>query len=440
MWYLVQGDFLQLPPVCDDPIYANLQSKPALKQLGQTIWELFLKDVWVLDKMVRQDPNSKWAVELDKLRDEHQLHGTEPNTRANLDFWNNLWVGRKKGEWKDAETDNKTCILCAQRRDVVQYNTKYLESRKNIHKFVVNATTGSKKHVKGMISLINPCLYVSKGSIVKLTRNIAPELMLYNGSRGNVVDVVYSPDENGYHCDGMQNAFIIVDFKEYVGPPMWKGAPATWVAIERCTLKCENKCCSRTGYPLMVGKADSIHCSQGMTIGDGQQFERVLGKWSGEMEKKIGPGLFYVFASRCKSIDNVALVDQMTRSDLRSIASTHGFLATKTQDEKLRRLARVQKEARKLQYKTDNPKDHIELGSIEDLKVRMHWFYTTCKEKYALNGKTGTEVTTKERIAHACLDQWKESFVTHMQFDFEDQPVQRRDNAVRRASKRGTKQ
>ena len=422
--YKQQGDYLQLPPVHDEPIYARMTNKSTLKQRGQLAWNSFTNDVWVLDEQVRQMDDPEWGKELDKCRDADALRGTVEKHNQSVSFWNDRWIvnaQEKDASWKDCRTDNTTCILAARRRDVKTYNFNYLKCRTNIHKFV-SAASGTTKHKKGMISSINPCLYVSKDSIVKLTINIAPELMLYNGSRGRVVDVIYEPSDNGYKKNGTQNAMIIVDFKEYVGPPLWAGAPKTWVAIDRSTLNCDSHCCSQTGYPLMVGKADSIHCSQGMTIGAGKEFERVLVKWSSAMENAIGPGLFYVAASRCKCKENVAFEEKLSRACIGSIAMSTRFKETKTQDERLRAAAEQQRTARKVEFVRLNRNDQIEYGSREDLKLRMHWFYKTCQKKHALpnpNERTAGSVPLppKTKIIYDCLEQWRASFEKEFQFD-----------------------
>ena len=171
----------------------------------------------------------------------------------------------------------------------------------------------------------------------------------------------------------------------------------------------------------MVGKADSIHCSQGMTIGKGQQFERVLGKWSGQMEKKIGPGLFYVFASRCKSVDNIALHDKLSMQCVQSIASTDRFKTTLHQDQKHRHYAKEHRLKRIQKFATLNPHDPATLGSKEDLKLRMHWLYTTCKEIHKPATHTDTNSHSPMRAeVNKCLAQWRQSFLNEFRFDFDE--------------------
>ena len=434
---------MQLPPVNDNQIFDNMQHKSDLCQLGKAAWDVFKKDVYVLDQPVRQDANSVWGKQIQKLRSADELHGDKTKEAASLAFWNSRCHKRLDSDvWGNALVDNVTCVLAAKRVDVQRFNVAYLNARVDVHKFI---STGHGNHKEGMIKLVNTALCVSKDSIVKLTTNLNPEYNLYNGSRGTVVDIVYDPTDaehgTGYRKDGTQYATIIVDFKEYTGPVLWTGAPRTWVAIQRVGMNCDDKrrCCERVGYPLQVGKADSIHCSQGMTCGEGEQFARVLGLWSGLMEQKIGPGLSYVLASRCKKMENFALSQPFSTSELKQIATGRKFAKIKAHDEALRSLARGQKKSRANAFRqtsvksTDsrNSTSKIELGSQEDFKLRMHWFYKVCREKC---GEANGEVAKNIEI-QACLAQWRASCLSTTGFDLDIPYTKRQTRVVRRSTR-----
>ena len=72
------------------------------------------------------------------------------------------------------------------------------------------------------------------------------------------------------------------------------------------------------GIPLCCGKADTVHSAQGVTIGRGKALERCLLYWSLDAEGKW-PGVFYVGASRVKTIDCLALHNPFNRSDAVSV-------------------------------------------------------------------------------------------------------------------------
>ena len=452
---VLAGDPLQLPPVFDDQIFTNMIHKSDLKRSGQTVYDLFKEDIYVLDQPVRQSSTSVWAQELQKLRNPTMLHGTSARLDETVEYWNRRALNRlPQLNWENAMTDNVTCVLAATKRKVHQFNSDYLKVRQNIHRFI-SVDNAPRGHKDGMMKRVNPSLCVSKDSIVKLTININPEYNLYNGSRGTVVDIVYDPDQDdlpednglGYRSSGLQNAMLIVDFKEYSGPALWDGAPATWVAIQRVELCCDNdtRCCKRRGYPLMVGKADTIHCSQGMTIGIGEQFRRVVGWWTGRMEQNIGPGLWYVLASRCKTMEDFALLEKFTKTSIKTIATGRKFGAIKLHDDTLRSLARTQRKARADSFANTQKKSvqqskksaTVEFGSQQDLVLRMHWFYKTCREKMA--GMPSD--TAKSREINACLNQWRQSFKKVAKRDFDEfEFVKRTTNvkAPRRRSARAT--
>ena len=69
----------------------------------------------------------------------------------------------------------------------------------------------------------------------------------------------------------------------------------------------------------MIGKADTIHSAQGVTVGRGQALKHVLLKWSREWEVKT-PGLFYTGASRAKDITAMALAGPLSVRDVQSIS------------------------------------------------------------------------------------------------------------------------
>jgi hypothetical protein len=143
---------------------------------------------------------------------------------------------------------------------------------------------------------------------IKLTTNICPELMLCNGSRGVIVDIIY-PGDSGYvppprqvEADGedsqQQPVFpiVIVDFPDYCGPRLLTdeveaAAHPTLVPIVARALPCDSKCCTRFGLPLVCGKADTVHSAQGITIGRGHALERCLLVWNAKMESRW-PGIF----------------------------------------------------------------------------------------------------------------------------------------------------
>ena len=110
---------------------------------------------------------------------------------------------------------------------------------------------------------------------------------------------------------------VVVEFPEYSGPAWFHteryadgGVVGVdrrrWVPVPPQTRRCERGCCSRTGVPLVVAKAGSCHCCQGMSCGTGKAIEGVVGFWSADAEKRW-PGILYVLASRCGRAEHLRL-------------------------------------------------------------------------------------------------------------------------------------
>lgn len=123
--------------------------------------------------------------------------------------------------------------------------------------------------------------------MVKLTINHVPELMLFNNSRGIVRGILYA-DGHGY--DPRSVPILMVDFPEYVGPALNEDMAAKgqgkWIPIAQVERRCDCRSCSRTGLPLAIGKCDSIHCTQGLTIGKKKSIKRLVLKWSIATERR----------------------------------------------------------------------------------------------------------------------------------------------------------
>lgn len=111
---------------------------------------------------------------------------------------------------------------------------------------------------------------------------------------------------------------VIVRFPEYSGPPIEGCTDSKLVAISPCEVRCEKRCCTRTGFPLVCGKAETIHKCQGSTIGEGHALERIVIHWEKDMEVKM-QGLFYTSTSRATDSSAAKLDFTLTRDDIKSL-------------------------------------------------------------------------------------------------------------------------
>jgi hypothetical protein len=119
---------------------------------------------------------------------------------------------------------------------------------------------------------------LAKGAIVMLLLNQIVEKRLSNGSIGTVVKIVYR-NAAGPRESGALPLYVIVDFPDAdiaEEDKFFPDLPRTCIPIEPVTLRCEKKCCSVTTVPLRVCKAITIHKAQGISIGPGNVWERVV--------------------------------------------------------------------------------------------------------------------------------------------------------------------
>ena len=150
--------------------------------------------------------------------------------------------------------------------------------------------------------------------MVKLTSNILPEENLNSGARGIVMV------EGGYHSH--THPIVMVDFKEYTGPPLCGTLPRTWVPIVAKKVNCEcGLYCSRIGTPLQVCKADTVHSFQGATVGAKEPIERLVLLWDSRAESNW-PGILYVGGSRAQEEEDIALKFNITSNAINKIGTS----------------------------------------------------------------------------------------------------------------------
>ena len=144
------------------------------------------------------------------------------------------------------------------------------------------------------------------------TVNFIPELGLYNGAIGTVIDIVYNTREgpNGRKGSHLPE-YVIVDFPSFNidnAPNLkpWDANNPTHVPIPMKTQPCQYNCCRVTFCPLVPAWASTIHKFQGMQAGqDDDDIINFLIIDCGDMKTEHNcPGMCYVSTSRAKTIGN----------------------------------------------------------------------------------------------------------------------------------------
>jgi hypothetical protein len=140
-----------------------------------------------------------------------------------------------------------------------------------------------------------------------LLHNFIAKYKLMNRSVGTVRDICFNyPDGDKNSDDEMK--YIFVEFPDSTIPENRKlipGQPATWVPISLVQRRCERKCSSIRAIPQLC-KSLSIHKSQGMSVGQDEQFKKVV------VHLPIGqrnncPGLEMVAISRAMTVEDFTI-------------------------------------------------------------------------------------------------------------------------------------
>ena len=84
---------------------------------------------------------------------------------------------------------------------------------------------------------------------------------------------------NGPSDKNVLAKYFIVDFKQSTlssDEPIIEGAPSTWISVPVVTNRCKKNCCLVSAIPLRVYIAMTIHKAQGVTVGEGMDFEKLI--------------------------------------------------------------------------------------------------------------------------------------------------------------------
>ena len=318
---ILMGDFAQLPPVGDKPLYvANPKDLSLMQGLGKIAFNNF-SDTIIFNEIMRQqgDDQKRFREVLDKLSD-----GTF--AKAEWDFLTERTL-MDTSKIKDTERkeflDNAT-MLCAINKDLTQYNIKRIKLLRNPIAIIKSQNSDSTvasvlaTKAQGLPSQI----MLAKECKVILTTNLWKEAGLTNGAKGIVKYIVYGAKVKPKALPNI----VLVQFPQYIGPSYLKNCNncVPIVPIKRDWYS-GKKHCWRIMLPLKPAYATTIHASQG------QSLDRVI--------IKLGPtefanGLAYTAITRCKKIEMLSF-DPMEACDrFTSIFKHNIFKERRIQDEK----------------------------------------------------------------------------------------------------------
>ena len=150
-----------------------------------------------------------------------------------------------------------------------------------------------------------------------------------NGSVGMVKAIIYE-SPNGPAEKNALAKYVIVDFKQSTlsaDKPMIEGAPSNWIAVPVVTNSCKKTFCSVSAIPLRVCIAMTIHKAQGITVGEGMDFEKLI-VYLTMTGQRTTPGIDLVAYYRVKKPEDIAVgnpMGELTIANITNIGNTPAY-------------------------------------------------------------------------------------------------------------------
>jgi hypothetical protein len=213
---------------------------------------------------------------------------------------------------------------------------KYIRTADNVVVYQSQANTrfarseNPNKVKAGLMARIPLTSYFFIGMMVKMTVNVDVKAGLSNGARGIVKDLYFDGDELQY---------ILLDMPTYKGQRLSNSLPRTYCLIGKFSMFSNDFKHWRNGFPLQVGKADTVHSSQGITAGEDEQISDIIvDGWEIKWENRW-PGCFYVAVSRVKERHNLFFSTSLDGRSLGSIGDSKAFKLIHTEEQKTNQAA-----------------------------------------------------------------------------------------------------
>ena len=310
---LLFGDFGQLPPVMDQPLYTT-HSRSELSDQGMTAYQSFTSAV-VLDQIIRQagdDPvQRRFRTLLLRLRD----------GATTIDDWK-LLMSRTPTAVDDLTSFETALHLYPTVEAAVDHNVSKLHNTMKpiaminaVHTGGALAANAPADEAGGLEAVV--CL--AESARVMLTSNLWVDFGLVNGAMGTIEAICYM-------TGGPPNlpTAVMVRFHKYSGPSLPTGVVPI-VPMRRCWSKSGVQC-SRLQLPLKLAWAVTIHKSQGLTL---DKVVMDVGK------REFSPGLTFVACSRVRQLDDLLFSPPFAYNRLSSMSNSQHLESRKMEDQRL---------------------------------------------------------------------------------------------------------
>ena len=315
---LLFGDFGQLPPVMDLPLYTTVP-RAALSDLGKAAYQLFDRAV-ILDQVMRQsgqDPDQVLFRDiLLRLRD----------AQVTTADWKHL-MKQTAAQIPDLAPFTSALHLHPTVEAVVEHNVTKLHANgqpiatiKAVHTGP-NASKASPDDAAGL----EPTICLAHGARVMLTANLWVDVGLVNGAMGTAVAICY---RTGGPPD-LPTA-VTVRFDCYSGPTLTDGTvPITPI---RRTWSASGAQCSRLQLPLKLAWAVTIHKAQGLTL---DKVVIDVGK------KEFSSGLTFVACSRVRHLTDLLFDPPFPFQRVANLAKSQRLQERQLEDSRLQDLQKA---------------------------------------------------------------------------------------------------
>ncbi len=309
---LLFGDFGQLPPVMDLPLYTTSTSS-ALSAIGASGYQSFDHAV-VLYQIMRQS-----GQDTSQVLFRHILLRLR-NGEVNEDDWKHLMT-RTPAQISDSSSFTDALCLFPTVEAVVEHNVSKLHACgqpvatiKAVHSGP-NASKGSSDDAGGL----EPVVCLAKGARV-MSSNLWVDLGLVNGAMGTVQAICY---KTGQAPPSLPVAVTVL-FDHYSGPTLSDGTvPITPL---RRSWSSSGSSCSRLQLPLKLSWAVTIHKSQGLTL-DSVTVD--VGK------KEFCAGLTFVAISHVRRVTDILLSPPFPFQRLRNLSKSRRMEERKQEEMRL---------------------------------------------------------------------------------------------------------
>ncbi|XP_044717890.1 PIF1-like helicase domain-containing protein [Hirsutella rhossiliensis] len=274
MSVLLVGDFFQLPPVRQKPLYSTSTSLSALERRGHVAYRLFDRTIF-LTTVQRQagDDQARFRQALQELRE----------VKLSIPSWN-LLSSRVQARLTQSEVDSFKAALRV-------YSTRARVEAKNQGKGAGRAPSDN-------------------------AGNLSNKFPIAKGARGTVYDIAWNAGAEPLEDPP---AVIMVDFDSYDGPPYLttnEGRKISPILPVRRDFLVGNETCARTQFPLMVAFAITVHKCQSLTK---DQIVTDLAT------RDFQAGISYVAVSRVTSLQGLLLEAPFDRQSLYNHTPTEGM-------------------------------------------------------------------------------------------------------------------